>query len=121
MPRLKLFPFRYRNPVTGKWVRTRYVATREEIAKANFEWEFIEPPEIRDVDPHARYFTPFRVTLQAEAMRMFEPPPQINPHLECPLAIDSAERFLTSDANRLRRAEGSSSRHHPVHARAPSV
>jgi len=96
MPRLKLFPFRYRNPVTGKWVRTRYVATREEIAKANFEWEFIEPPEIRDVHPHARYFTPFRVTLHAEAMRMFEPAPQINPHLERPPAIDAMECFLTT-------------------------
>jgi len=121
MPRLELFPFRFRNRITGKWVRARYVATREEIAKGNAEWELIEPPEIRDVDWNAPYFTPFRDTPHAEAMRMFEPPPQINPHLECPLAIDSAERFLTSDANRLRRAEGSSSRHHPVHARAPSV
>ena len=81
MPRLELFPFRYRNPVTGKWVRARYLASREEIAKGNAEWELIEPPEIRDVDLHARYFTPFRVTPHAEAMRMFEPPPRINPHL----------------------------------------
>ena len=45
MPRLELFPFRYRNPVTGKWVRARYVASREEIAKGNAEWEIIGPPE----------------------------------------------------------------------------
>ena len=54
MPRLELFPFRYRNTVTGKWVRARYVATREEIAKRNAEWEIIGPAEIRDVDPDAR-------------------------------------------------------------------
>jgi len=95
MTRLELFPFRYRNPVTGKWVRARYVATREEIAKGNAEWEIIAPPEIRDVDPHARYFTPFRVTPHAEPMRVFEQPPQIDPHLERPPAIDAMECFLT--------------------------
>jgi hypothetical protein len=76
MPGLELFPFRYCNPVTGKWVRARYVATREEIARGNAEWEIIGPPEMRDVDPHARYFTPFRVTPHAKAMRMPEPPPK---------------------------------------------
>ena len=96
MPRLELFPVRYRNPVTGKWVRARYVATREEIAKANAEWEIIGPPETREVDRHARYFTPFRVKRHAEAMRMFDTPPQLNPHLERPPAIDSVECFLTT-------------------------
>jgi len=56
----------------------------------------IGQPEIRDVDRHERYFTPFRVTPHADAMRMFERPPQINPHLEQPPAIDPAERFLTA-------------------------
>ena len=96
VPRLELFPVRYRNPVTGKWVRARYVATREEIAKANAEWEIIGPPETREVDRHARYFTPFRVKRHAEAMRMFDTPPQLNPHLERPPAIDSVECFLTT-------------------------
>ncbi|HLX29965.1 MAG TPA: hypothetical protein VKV24_15905 [Casimicrobiaceae bacterium] len=45
MPRLELFSFRYRNPVTGKWVRARYVATPEEIARGNAKWEIIGPPE----------------------------------------------------------------------------
>ena len=48
---LELYPFRYRDTPTGKWVRARYMATREEITKANAEWEIIGPPEIRDVDP----------------------------------------------------------------------
>ena len=30
-PRLELFPFRYRDPRTGKWVRARYRAERHEI------------------------------------------------------------------------------------------
>jgi len=77
-------------------VRARDVATREEIAKRNAAWEIIGPPEIRDVDTNARYFTPFRVTPHAEAMRMFEQPPQINPHLERPSSIDSLECFLTT-------------------------
>jgi len=32
MPRLELFPFRYRDRLTGKWVKARYVAERHEIA-----------------------------------------------------------------------------------------
>ena len=30
-PRLELFPFRFRNPVTGKWKRARYLAEGHEI------------------------------------------------------------------------------------------
>ena len=57
MPRLELFPFRYRDCVTGKWVKARYVAERHEIAARFSEWEIIGPPEIRDVDRNARYFS----------------------------------------------------------------
>ena len=32
MPRLQLFPFRYRDRVTGKWAKARYVAEPQEIA-----------------------------------------------------------------------------------------
>jgi hypothetical protein len=56
--RLELFPFRYRDPLTGKWVRARYVAERHVIAERYAEFEIIGPPEIRDVDPDARYFNP---------------------------------------------------------------
>ena len=60
MPRLFLYPFRYRSTVSGKWVRARYVAERHVIAERFAEWEIIGPPEIRDVDPHATYFSPWR-------------------------------------------------------------
>ena len=45
-PCLELFPFRYRDPRTGKWVRARYVATREQIADRHAEWEITGPAEI---------------------------------------------------------------------------
>jgi len=58
MPRLELFPFRFRDPLTKKWVRARYVAELHEIAARYGEFEVVGPPEIRDVDPEARYFNP---------------------------------------------------------------
>jgi hypothetical protein len=36
---IQLFPFRYRERLTGRWVRARYRATREEIATRYAEWE----------------------------------------------------------------------------------
>jgi len=56
--RLELFPFRYRDPLTGKWVRARYVAERHVIAERYAEFEIIGPPEIRDVDMDARLLQP---------------------------------------------------------------
>ena len=52
----RTLPFRYRDPLTGKWVKARYVAERHEIAARYAEWEIIGSPEIRDVDPNERYF-----------------------------------------------------------------
>ena len=47
----ELFPFRYRDELTGKWVRARYLAERHEIAATCKEWEIAGPPEIRGGDP----------------------------------------------------------------------
>ena len=60
MPRLELFPFCFRDPLTGKWVRARYLAERHEIAERYAEWEITGPPEIREADPNARYFNSAR-------------------------------------------------------------
>ena len=60
MPRLELFPFRFRDPVSRKWVRARYVAERHEIEARYAEWEITGPPEIRHVEPSAAYFNPWR-------------------------------------------------------------
>ena len=55
----------------------------------------IRPPEIRDVDPNARYFTPWKVTPHAELMRIEELPPEMQPHLATPPRINEREAFLT--------------------------
>ena len=87
-PSLELFPFRYHDPRTGKWVRARYRAERDEIAARYAEWEIIGPAEIRDVDPDARALTPHQSPLDAELRRYIERPPELQP------VIDAAEAFL---------------------------
>ena len=87
--RLELFPFSYRDPRTGKWIRARYVAELHEIRQRHAEFEIIGPPEIRDVDPDAGYFAPhFNVMMDAEMRRFRERPPELQP------AIDAHEAFL---------------------------
>lgn len=56
---MKLYLFRYRNPLTGKWVRARYVAERHEIAARHKEWEITGTPEVRE-GGQSGYFPPFR-------------------------------------------------------------
>jgi len=56
MPK-ELFPFRYRDELTGKWVHARYRAERHEIAGRYKEWEITGAPEIRG-DGGYTYFSP---------------------------------------------------------------
>jgi hypothetical protein len=51
-----VFPCRYRDPRTGKWVRARYKATPDDIAARYAEWELTEPGEVRR--PSEGYFSP---------------------------------------------------------------
>jgi len=44
---IEVFPFRYRDARTGKWVKARYKAERDEIAARYAEWEIIGPGEER--------------------------------------------------------------------------
>jgi len=62
MPPLQLLPFRFRDPVTGKWVKARYVAEQHEVAARYAAWEIIGPPEIREVQNNAlaNTFRPYR-------------------------------------------------------------
>ena len=46
-PSHALYPFRYRDRLTGKWVRARYVAELGVIASQYQEWEITGAPEIR--------------------------------------------------------------------------
>jgi len=54
----EVFPFRYRDARTGKWVRSRYMATRDEIAVWYAEWEITGPGEVRT--PRTGHFNPGR-------------------------------------------------------------
>jgi hypothetical protein len=91
---LELYPFRYRDPLTGRWVKARFKATREEIAARHEEWEITGPADARA--PITGAFHPYRVLPHAELKRLEEPVPQMNPHGEQPPAIDRAECFLTA-------------------------
>jgi hypothetical protein len=117
---LALYRFRFRDPVSGKWVRARYAATLVEIAARHVEWEIAGPPEIRAVDPDKRYFSPHyglvpRAHLPVEDPPQNEPPrpdkeppgkdppvkeppekdpPVKEPPVEDPAALIGLERFL---------------------------
>ena len=89
-----LYRFRYRDPLTGRWIKARYKATPEEIAARHAEWEIVGPAETRFSVGNA--FNPFRVLPRAELKRLEERAPRINPHLDRPPAIDATECFLTA-------------------------
>ncbi len=55
---IEVFPFRYRDARTGKWVKARYKAERAEIAARYAEWEITGPGEERR--PITGYFNPGR-------------------------------------------------------------
>ena len=55
---LELFPFRFRDPRTGKWIRARYAAEVHEIKERHVDWEILGSPKIREISSDACYFTP---------------------------------------------------------------
>lgn len=55
---LVLYPFRFRDPLSRKWVEARYKAERHELAARYAEWEMIGEPELRW--PLAGSFSPWR-------------------------------------------------------------
>src|SRR5262245_23884730 len=85
-PRFELFPFRFRDPRTGRWVRARYRATLAEIKARYREWEIDGPAEVRAGMPVQMF--------QAHLPRMDDKPLELQPHLAMPPAIDATERFL---------------------------
>ena len=53
-----VYPFRYRDPLTGRWVRARYLADLNEIAERYATREITGPPETRC--PTRGSFSPWR-------------------------------------------------------------
>ncbi len=82
-----LYPFRFRDPLTGKWVRARYKASRSDLEKRYAEWEITGAGEMRhDVGGS---FNPHRKLIaHAELKRISEPALELQPRL------DEVEGFL---------------------------
>ena len=61
MRTLVLYPFRFRDRITGKWVRARHKLQYPQLQRRYVEWEITGAPEIRHVTPgSAEPFNPFR-------------------------------------------------------------
>ena len=45
MLRLELYPFKFRDRITGRWVRARHKLPVPELQRRYAEWEIIGPPE----------------------------------------------------------------------------
>jgi hypothetical protein len=62
MRTLVLYPFRFRDRITGKWVRARHKLQVPALQRQYAEWEITGPPEIRDLTPGSiEHFDPFKV------------------------------------------------------------
>jgi hypothetical protein len=61
VPRLELYPFKYRDRITGKWVRATHKLQVPALQRRYAEWEITGAPEIRHVTPGPiEHFNPFR-------------------------------------------------------------
>ena len=60
MPALQLYPFRFRDPLTGKWVRARHRMQVPEMQRCYGEWEITGAPEVRRItEVSMQPFSPF--------------------------------------------------------------
>ena len=103
---LLLYPFRFVDPVTGKWMRARYVAELHEIAARHERWEIIGGPEIRSRDatmlnPSSKLAPRAHLPIEEpegepppEKPPEDDPPPVEEPPVEDLSALDQLERFL---------------------------
>jgi hypothetical protein len=88
-----LYPFRYRDPVTGKWVRARYRASVEDIQARYATWEITGP--VSRPSSASRGFDPFRkLVSHAEWARLTEPPATLVRTLEDALELALVQAFL---------------------------
>jgi hypothetical protein len=63
MPMLALYPFRFRDPLTGGWIRARHRMQVPEIQRYYGDWQLIGPPEIRRITPDGvAQYNPFAAT-----------------------------------------------------------
>ena len=104
----EVFPFRYRDPLTGKRIRARYMAELHVIAECYAEWELTGPAEIRT--PIEGWLNPFRgptmhmAHLPVNEDRTVEQT-SIDDPLECFLVLLFLRRYVTYCARRRRFAQ----------------
>jgi hypothetical protein len=84
-----LYPFRFRDPQTGKWTRARYRASLADIEGRYADWELIGEPEYRSGD--GQMFSPFR---RLGFEEMLEVEPTVDP-CEARLAACFLRRYVT--------------------------
>jgi len=101
----ELYPFRFKDPVTGKWVRARYRASVADITARYATWE-ITGPVTRPASPSSG-FDPFRkLVAHADLARLSEPPPDIDAGpadaVEAALLETFLRRYVTYCARRRR-------------------
>ena len=71
---LELYPFRFRDPLTGKWVRARHKLEVPAIQRRYADWETTGPPEVRMVTPRgAEPFNPFAAHSSSRITQPLEP------------------------------------------------
>ena len=60
MAALELYPFRFRDPLTGRWIRARHKMQVPELQRHYGEWEITGEPEIRHITyTSVQPFNPF--------------------------------------------------------------
>jgi hypothetical protein len=71
MPTLQLYPFRFRDPLTGGWVRARHKLQVPELQRHYLDWEITGAPEIRYVTPTStESFNPFETPVRVNIAPM---------------------------------------------------
>ena len=81
-----LYPFRYVDPVSGKWVQARYKASLADIAARHERWQITGDAELRKGEGDT--FKPWNALPWRTGPLPSDPEPDLYPE------IDDAERFL---------------------------
>jgi hypothetical protein len=105
---LRLYRFRFRDPVTGRWTRARYRAALDDIRRRYAQWELDDDGEVRTGD--GAHFSVLSVAPNVTASQSGppgEPPVETAPRLapeEVALATCFLRRYVTWCARRGRYA-----------------
>jgi hypothetical protein len=96
-PLFKLYPFKYRDPLSGIWTKARYKARLEDIRARYAEWMIDGEPEIRGHIPSVG-FNPYTASQAVRGARRADITTNIEmqPQRRKPSGIDRVEAFLVA-------------------------